>query len=188
MPSPRLVDPPRVFLGLGGNLGDVLDTFRWSLHELTEAGAELVGVSSAYKTVALMPPGSTEVCPPYWNVVCEIRTTLAPVELLAVVKTIENAAGRVRGPRWAPRPLDIDLLAYGSLIVALPALRIPHPEILRRSFVLKPWAEIAPEFVIASCGIAVTWALEALPDAAAGIIERRAGWFPPDVIGKSQLG
>lgn len=187
MPSPKPVDPPRVFLGLGGNLGDVLSCLCGALRALTHAGVELVHISSAYETVALLAPGTTAPAPNYWNAVCEIRTALAPLELLAAVKTIEREAGRVPGPRWASRPLDIDMLAYGHIIAALPTLRIPHPEILHRSFVLKPWAEIAPEFVLVDCGLSVEAALQALSDTASKILRSMPGWFPPDVIGKSQL-
>ena len=73
---------------------------------------------------------------------------LEPGELLALAKALEMAAGRRRGPRFGPRPLDVDLLLYGDLQTSAPELTLPHPRLRERRFVLEPLAEIAPDLRI----------------------------------------
>jgi 2-amino-4-hydroxy-6-hydroxymethyldihydropteridine diphosphokinase len=179
-------DRPRVFLGLGGNLGDVLETFRCSLAQMTRVGIEVVEVSSAYKTVALSRRDDRIEQSDYWNAVCEVRTTLGPFDLLALLKKIERRAGRVKGPRWASRPLDIDLLAYGDTVLDGPRLTLPHPGILDRPFVLQPWAEIAPEQVIAPLGVTVAAALRAMANPGSGILAKKTRWSPLGHVRRSQ--
>lgn len=146
--------PPRVFIALGGNLGDVLATFRTALTRLSACGARVVRVSRAYQTeawvdpaVAAASPGSTPP-PPYWNAVCEVHTALLPHALLALLLQIEREAGRVRSVRWASRSLDLDLVLYGSLCLTTPDLVLPHPGVLHRPFVLHPLHDIDPDLVI----------------------------------------
>ena len=74
------------------------------------------------------------------------RSALAPADLLAVGKQLELAAGRRRGPRNTPRPLDIDLLLYDELVSQLPELTLPHPRLRQRRFALAPLAELAPDW------------------------------------------
>jgi 2-amino-4-hydroxy-6-hydroxymethyldihydropteridine diphosphokinase len=87
--------------------------------------------------------------PDYLNAVVEISTTLAPPDLLAALQAIEQAAGRERPYRNAPRTLDLDILLYDELTLDSPALTIPHPRMDQRAFVLVPLAEIAPQRVSA---------------------------------------
>ena len=83
---------------------------------------------------------------PYLNTVIEIETTLPPRELLARAKSVEQQLGRhPQGPRWGPRPIDLDVLLYDEWIVREPGLIIPHEELHRRRFVLEPLAQLAPQ-------------------------------------------
>jgi 2-amino-4-hydroxy-6-hydroxymethyldihydropteridine diphosphokinase len=85
---------------------------------------------------------------PYLNTVVELETMLAPLELLRALQHIERWLGRKpSGQRWAPRPIDLDLLLYDDRIVQDPGLDIPHPRMHERRFVLAPLAQLAPELV-----------------------------------------
>jgi 2-amino-4-hydroxy-6-hydroxymethyldihydropteridine diphosphokinase len=101
-------------------------------------------VASLYRGAAV----STLPQPDFWNTAAVGSTTLAPEAVLAIAKALELAAGRRPGPRFGPRPLDIDLLVYGGMRSAAPELTLPHPRIAERRFVLAPLAEIAPELPI----------------------------------------
>ena len=135
--------PPVIaYLGLGANLGD-------PPRQLTEALARLeateevqvLKVSAFYRNPPLGPPEQ----PWFINAAAQIRTRLTPEELLRVLQQIEAALGRVRGERWGPRRIDLDLLLYNGVVMTGPELVLPHPEMHRRAFVLVPLAEIAPE-------------------------------------------
>ena len=135
----------RVFLGLGANIGNREENLRYALRLLV-ARCRIVSVSSLYGSPAVVldgaPPG-----PDFVNAVCEVETELPPTELLAYAKEIEHAIGRRRAPRWSARPIDIDILLWGDEIIETPELRVPHPHMLERAFVVVPLAEIAPEVV-----------------------------------------
>ena len=134
-----------VLLGLGSNLGDRQETLlaAWSeLGELPEV--ETVRISRLIETQAVGGPADQ---PNHLNAVGLIRTTLAPQRLLNVLHDIERRFGRVRTELWGPRTLDLDILLFGDLIVKTGTLTIPHPEMLRRDFVMEPAVEIAPDFV-----------------------------------------
>jgi len=130
----------KAILGLGSNQGDPVENIRRALTALREVG-EVVAVSGAYLTA---PVGFTEQ-PDFVNAVAIVQTELAPEELLSAVQEIETSLGRRRTFRWGPRVIDIDILFYGEESVDLPGLRIPHPAIAERLFVLAPLAEIAPD-------------------------------------------
>lgn len=136
----------RIFLGLGSNLGDRRALLDRAEAELETDGFRVVARSSDHDTEPLGPPQ-----PRFLNRVIEGRAERsdAPSDLLERAKVIEARLGREqRGPRWGPRPIDIDLLAWGARVVDSEALTVPHPESPHRSFVLEPWAEIAPNFVV----------------------------------------
>lgn len=140
----------RVFLGLGANIGDREEQLRAALR-LLAARCRIVAVSSLYRSVAVVLEGEAPG-PDYLNAVCEIETDLVSADLLAFAKEIEHAIGRRPAARWAPRPIDIDLLLYGDEVVASPELTVPHPRISERNFVLVPLAELAPDAVVAGIG------------------------------------
>ena len=101
-------------------------------------------VASLYRTAAVSPIPQ----PDYLNTAVLASTFLEPGELLALAKALELAAGRRRGERFGPRPLDVDLLLYGGLQSSGPELTLPHPRLRERRFVLEPLAEIAPDLQI----------------------------------------
>ncbi len=135
----------RVLLGLGANVGDREQNLRMALR-LLGASARVVAVSSLYRSAAVVLDGAAPG-PDYLNAACEISTELEPLDLLRFVKEIEHAIGRRPTPRWSARPIDIDIELYGTRIVETSDLRVPHPMLCERNFVLVPLAELAPEAV-----------------------------------------
>ncbi len=133
--------PVVAYLGLGANLGEPLQQLREALRLLTGADeVEVSRVSGFYRNPPLGPKNQ----PWYVNAVARVRTRLGPEELLRLLQQIEMAMGRVRGERWGPRLIDLDLLLYNGEVIFTPDLVVPHPEMHRRVFVLAPLAEIAP--------------------------------------------
>ncbi|MBM4295588.1 MAG: 2-amino-4-hydroxy-6-hydroxymethyldihydropteridine diphosphokinase [Deltaproteobacteria bacterium] len=134
--------PVLAYIGLGANLGDPARQIERALELLNAAEeVEVLQVSSLYRNPPLGPPDQ----PWYVNAAAKLRTRLAPEELMRALRQVEKALGRVRGEKWGPRLIDIDLLLYGGDIITGPELTIPHPEMHRRAFVLVPLAEIAPQ-------------------------------------------
>lgn len=134
----------RAFVGLGSNLGDREALIRAALDELARLPqTQLVRASSLYDTE---PVGETDQ-PNFLNAVAEIDTDLPARQLLWNLLLIEKRLGRVRTHRWGPRTIDLDLLLYGELALEEPDLRVPHPELIRRSFVLVPLVELDPSLV-----------------------------------------
>ena len=133
----------RAFLGLGANVGNREANLRMALRML-EGACRVVAVSSLYRSVAVVPEGEPPG-PDYLNAACEVETDLEPAELLRFVKQIEHDIGRRPAPRWSPRPIDIDILLYEAHVVDTTELRVPHPLLAERNFVLVPLAELAPE-------------------------------------------
>jgi 2-amino-4-hydroxy-6-hydroxymethyldihydropteridine diphosphokinase len=133
----------RVFLGLGANIGNREENLRYALR-LMATRCRVVAVSSLYGSPAVVlegaPPG-----PDFVNAVCEIESDLGAEDLLSFVKEIEHAIGRRPSPRWAARPIDIDILLMDGAIIDTPALQVPHPLLHERAFVLVPLAEIGGE-------------------------------------------
>jgi 2-amino-4-hydroxy-6-hydroxymethyldihydropteridine diphosphokinase len=136
------VTPVRAFLALGSNLGD---RRRHLADAVASLGPAVVRVSPVYETDPVGGPPQES----YLNAVVELATELTPRQLLGVCHRLEAAAGRVRGERWGPRTLDVDVLLYGDLTVEEPDLQIPHPRMWGRRFVVAPLADIAPDLVVA---------------------------------------
>ena len=133
--------PVIAYLGLGANLGDPRRQLAEALERLNTAEeVEVTRVSSFYRNPPLGPANQ----PWYVNAAARVRTRLGPEELLQLLHRVETAMGRVRGERWGPRRLDLDLLLYNGEVIFAPDLVVPHPEMHRRVFVLVPLAEIAP--------------------------------------------
>jgi 2-amino-4-hydroxy-6-hydroxymethyldihydropteridine diphosphokinase len=142
----------RVFIGLGSNQGERNQWLARARARLQNAGEiKLLKASSLYET----EPHGFLAQPSFLNQVIEVATTLSPQSLLARLLKIENGLGRVRAQRWGPRNIDLDLLAYGGHEIVSATLRLPHPEIPHRRFVLEPWREIAPDFRIAKWQLTV---------------------------------
>ena len=153
----------RCFIGLGTNLGDRRANLESAARALRE-GASLLRVSPVYTTPALLPPGApAEWDIPYLNAVAEIDWSGSAVELLAFLKATEIALGRSPSDRWAPRVIDLDILTFGAQVVEAPGLRVPHPGMLTRSFVLDPLKDLAPALVLPHCAEAVCALARSLP-------------------------
>lgn len=133
-----------MWLGLGSNLGERADALAWALRRLRDEGVEVQAVSSLYATA----PQGVEDQPEFLNAACRVNTPLDPPGMLALAKALEAEAGRVEGPRWGPRPLDIDILAWGGGEWAAPDLTIPHERLAERRFALQPLVEVDPLLVL----------------------------------------
>lgn len=148
------------FIGLGGNLGEAVETVRAAIHALGELpDTQRVAVSSLYRTA---PVGYLDQ-PDFINAVVWLRTALPAHALLQAIQSLELAAGRERSFQDAPRTLDLDVLLYGQQQIDTPDLAVPHPRMHQRGFVLIPLAEIAPDLSIPGQG-AVQHLVAALPE------------------------
>jgi 2-amino-4-hydroxy-6-hydroxymethyldihydropteridine diphosphokinase len=145
------------YIGLGSNLGDRLGNLQAAVRALSARGLEPAAHSSVYESDALGPPQ-----PDYLNAVVSVSTSLTPRELLEALLAVEAELGRHRGQRWGPREIDLDLLLYGDEMLEEEGLTVPHPEMTKRSFVLLPLLEIAPDLDLPS-GEPVTAFLERDP-------------------------
>lgn len=132
----------RVYLGLGSNLGSRQGNILQALQYI-QTRASIKRVSSFYETE---PVGFTDQ-PKFLNTVCYLETELSPTGMLHFLKWIQKRMGRRESLRNAPRPIDLDILYFNDLVVSDEALRIPHPRLHERAFVLVPLAEIAPDQV-----------------------------------------
>jgi 2-amino-4-hydroxy-6-hydroxymethyldihydropteridine diphosphokinase len=134
----------KVFVGLGSNLGERETMVRSALDELAKLPqTTLVRASSLYDTE---PVGEVEQ-PNFLNAVAQLDTGLTARQLLWNLQLVEQRLGRARSQKWGPRTIDLDLLLYGNQIVDEPDLRVPHPEMAKRSFVLVPLIELDPLLV-----------------------------------------
>ena len=130
------------FLAIGTNLGDRAAHLASALHSLQRLGS-LTGISSVYET----DPVGFEDQPAFLNMVVSLDTMLDPAELLEGIHRIEEGRGRERTFRNAPRTLDIDILLVGEQRIQQPGLRVPHPRMKGRAFVLVPLLELDPDRV-----------------------------------------
>jgi 2-amino-4-hydroxy-6-hydroxymethyldihydropteridine diphosphokinase len=129
------------YLALGSNLGDRLATLQRGVDLLgAHPAIEVRRSSRVYETEPVGPPQ-----PAYLNAVIEVRTELEPRELLDACLAVESELGRVRGERWGPRTLDVDVLAYDEREVDEPDLAVPHPRMHERAFVVVPLLELDPD-------------------------------------------
>ncbi len=139
-----------VYIGLGSNLGDKsgqLQTARKMIDKIRDL--EVTRASSLYLT---SPWGNTEQ-EDFVNQVIEARTRLPVMELLYQLQEIEIKMGRQRNGRWGPRTIDLDILLYGDETIDLKDLKVPHPHMRKRLFVLIPLHEINPELVFPEDGV-----------------------------------
>jgi 2-amino-4-hydroxy-6-hydroxymethyldihydropteridine diphosphokinase len=142
---------PRAYVGLGSNLGDREATIRAALAELDDAAG--VRVEAVSRLVETEPVGYREQ-PRFLNGVAALETELAPRALLDLLLAVEARFGRDRDavPAQGPRTLDLDLLVYDGLELDEPGLRIPHPRLHERAFVLGPLAELDPALEVPGKG------------------------------------
>lgn len=162
------------FLALGSNLGDRREHLRQALSRLSRAGElEIVAVSRLYETAPVGPPQGA-----YYNAVAAIMTALPPRGLLTLCRATEDAGGRQRTVRWGPRTIDIDILDYAGTVVETETLCLPHPELTRRSFVLVPLRDVAPDWVHPVLKRTVADLIASLGDTASQCVAvEGADWF-----------
>jgi 2-amino-4-hydroxy-6-hydroxymethyldihydropteridine diphosphokinase len=139
-------EPVSAFVGIGANLGDAQRTVRDAVAALDRiAQTRLVRASRLYRSAPVDAGG-----PDFINAVAQIDTRLGAPELLAALQALEQAAGRERPYRNAPRTLDLDLLLFGHAHIESATLTVPHPRLRERAFVLLPLQELAPDRVQAA--------------------------------------
>lgn len=131
-----------VYIGLGSNIGDRIASMREAAVRLRKI-LDIIKVSNLYVAAPLGYVRDDA----FINCAVHGRTLLAPADLLRELQVIEQAQGRQPGVQFGPRPIDLDILFYDSIQLDTPLLKIPHPQIPHRAFVLKPLAEIAPKLV-----------------------------------------
>ena len=130
------------YIGLGSNIGDRVENLNSAITKLSEVpGIQVTKISSRYET---KPYGKTDQ-PDFMNMAIEVDTNLTPLDLLETVLGVEHELSRVRTEVWGPRNIDIDVLLYEELELQLSDLKVPHPEMHLRSFVIDPLNEIAPK-------------------------------------------
>ena len=136
-------DPVRAYVGIGSNLGDRAARLRYASATLAaHPCVELLGGSRIYETPPVGPPQGD-----YLNAVLAIDTTLAPRRLMELCWQIEEAGCRQRTVRWGPRTIDLDLIDVGGCVIEHDDLRLPHPELANRPFVLVPLRDVAHDWV-----------------------------------------
>jgi len=134
----------KVFIGIGSNLGDRTAAIAAALAAMAELpDTETVQVSSIIET----EPWGVSDQGKFLNAAAELSTGLGPFELLDALQGIERELGRVRAGCWGPRILDLDILLYDDRVMDTERLRVPHPLMCQREFVLGPLAEIAADVV-----------------------------------------
>ena len=131
-----------VYIGFGSNLGNRQNNINTALSLLGQLKeVDIVKVSSIIETDPLGGPKQDK----FLNGVIKIMTTFSPDELLSALQVIENQLGRKREVRFGPRTIDLDILLYGDKIINSSKLKIPHPHMFEREFVMRPLREIAPK-------------------------------------------
>jgi len=134
----------RLFLLLGGNLGNKSVIFKEAKDTLQKKLGKIIKKSSIYET----EPWGFKAKDNFWNQAIIIETSLPPKEILKITKETEIELGRIRGEkRYTSRTIDIDILFFGNIIINEPNLEIPHPRIINRRFVLVPLSEIDPYLI-----------------------------------------
>jgi len=150
-----------VHIGIGSNLGDRLENCQKALELLGVKGGTIRKLSSFYET----EPWGVEDQPNFLNAAAEVETFLQAHELLAILKDIEKVIGRVKTIQWGPRIIDLDILFYGDEVIDSDQLKIPHPLLHERDFVLNPLMEICPDKIHPLKGKTIKQLKEALKGA-----------------------
>jgi len=131
------------YIGIGSNLGDRSNNIARAIELLDQHDdIDVIATSTTYEFAALMKDGQKQ--PDYLNAATKLTTTLKPLDLLDALQAIERKLGRpIEHGFWQPRTIDLDILIYDARVVQHPRLTIPHPEIAKRVFVLRPLCDIA---------------------------------------------
>ncbi|HEU0118017.1 MAG TPA: 2-amino-4-hydroxy-6-hydroxymethyldihydropteridine diphosphokinase [Alphaproteobacteria bacterium] len=156
------VDPETIALGLGSNIGDRKAALRAAVEGLAPY-MKVSAVSPIYETAAFYVTDQ----PAFLNAAVVGTTTLSPLVLLRAVKNLEVEVGRQPSFRYGPRLLDIDILFYGRQSFISPELTVPHPRLAEREFVLRPLADIAPNWKHPASGLTIADMLASVPPSGA---------------------
>lgn len=158
-PLEQTPDSPRqAVIAMGGNLGEVSETFRKVLAKFSQtSGVGVVEVSPLVRTAAVLGEGQAEQ-PDYLNAIVIVSTMLSPLELLQLLQEIEDEHGRERSEHWGARTLDLDIIDYQGVTSEDERLTLPHPRASQRAFVLLPWSLVAPTAELAGAGEVVVLA------------------------------
>jgi 2-amino-4-hydroxy-6-hydroxymethyldihydropteridine diphosphokinase len=154
--------PHRAFIGIGSNLGDRKANYLEAIDRIQKlAATRIVKQSSLYESE---PLGDAKTW--FVNAVIEVETDSSADELLKRLKGIETVMGRkrVRGKRWGSRIIDLDILFFNNEIITKRTLKVPHPELQNRRFVLAPLSELAPQMIHPKLGVSVSELLAGLKD------------------------
>jgi 2-amino-4-hydroxy-6-hydroxymethyldihydropteridine diphosphokinase len=150
----------KIFLSLGSNIGDKKSNIDKALDKIENEAGKILNRSSYYLSQSWGFDGH-----PFINAVVETETDKSPEDLLAIIQNIENQMGRVRNHGgYENRIIDIDILTYGNQIVEKKSLTVPHPLLHKRRFVLEPWNEIAPQYIVPEHGKSVSELLSLCED------------------------
>jgi len=128
---------------IGGNLGNRTANLQLAVQSIHQQAGKVLKASALYETA---PWGNVQQ-PDYLNQALQIETSLAPLDLLHTLMNIERTIGRVRQEKWGARVIDIDIIFYNDDVISLPELKVPHPRMQNRRFVLAPLNEILPALV-----------------------------------------
>jgi 2-amino-4-hydroxy-6-hydroxymethyldihydropteridine diphosphokinase len=154
--------PHRAFIGIGSNLGDRKANYLEAVDRISKLpNTRIVKQSSLYESE---PHGDAKTW--FVNAVIEIETEAPADDLLKKLKAIETAMGRkrVRGKRWGSRIIDLDILFFNSEIIEKRNLKLPHPEIQDRRFVLAPMSELAPHLIHPKLALSISQLLASTKD------------------------
>jgi 2-amino-4-hydroxy-6-hydroxymethyldihydropteridine diphosphokinase len=153
----NVVSMHTIHLALGTNLGNRTDNLRAAIDSLPPS-VVVQQTSRIYET----PPWGVTDQPAFLNMVLQGKTHLSPLELLAYLKDLETKLGRTPAIRWGPRLIDMDILFYDDLVLRVPGLTIPHPQLHERPFVIVPLMDLAPDLVHPVLGSSIRALLPAL--------------------------
>lgn len=131
------------WIGLGGNLGDVQQTLASACIAIRELSSDELIISPIYES----EPWGIADQPVFLNQVVGIVPNALPGKTLSTLLDIERRHGRIRGQKWGPRTLDLDILSWPDITMESEALTLPHPRLTERGFVLAPWADVAPNLI-----------------------------------------
>jgi len=162
-----------VHIGLGSNLGDREQNLLSATQALSRIdAASLLRHSALFDSAAVGPRQ-----PRFLNAVVEMECDLPPERLLTILKHIEADLGRLPSERWGPRAIDLDILLWGSNIVASPSLQVPHLHLHKRRFALEPLCQLAPDAVHPVLGVTIQELLQRAP---AQDVSRHVGALWPE--------